>query len=128
MMTIVVLVLEIVLASIFIYFGLSKLILPIEKIEKKVSWANDYPLNRLKIFGLLEVLGGIGLIIPHQLNIFPILTPVAATGLAMIMSGAIAVHLKRDELMMIIVNIVLIFLLAGVGFNSLLETWNQLLP
>lgn len=117
----VILLLEISLSIIFIYFGLSKLILPLEKIEKKVSWARDYSHQRLKLFGLLEVLGAVGLILPHQLDLFPILTPIAATGLAMIMSGAIAVHLKRDELGMIMINIVLIFLLAGVGFHSLLD-------
>lgn len=117
----VILLLEISLSIIFIYFGLSKLILPLEKIEKKVSWARDYSHQRLKLFGLLEVLGAVGLTLPHQLDLFPILTPIAATGLAMIMSGAIAVHLKRDELGMIMINIVLIFLLAGVGFHSLLD-------
>jgi len=126
-MEIVVLILELGLALIFLFFGLSKMILPYEKIEKKVSWAKDYSHNRLKLFGLLEVLGGLGLVLPHQLDILPILTPIAATGLAMIMSGAIAVHLKRDELGMIVINIVLIFLLAGVGFNSLLDTWHEIL-
>lgn len=125
-MEMVVLILEVVIASLFIFYGLSKLLLPFEKIEKKVSWANDYSHNRLKLFGLLEVLGGIGLVLPHQLGIFPILTPMAATGLAMIMSGAIAVHLKRDELGMIFINIFLIFMLAGIGFNSLLEIWHEI--
>lgn len=117
---IVILGLEIVLALIFLYFGLSKMLLPIEKIAEKVTWANDYTPARLKLFGFLEVIGAIGLVLPHQLNFFPLLTPMAATGLAMIMSGAIVVHLSRDEIKMIFLNIVMIFLLAGVGFHSLL--------
>lgn len=95
--------------------------MPIDKIEKRVTWAHDYAPSRLKFFGLLEVLGAIGIILPHQLDIFPILTPIAATGLAMVMAGAAMVHLRRDEIKMILLNIFIIFLLAGIGFNTLLE-------
>lgn len=113
--------LEILLSLMFLYFGFLKVVMPVEKIEKRVSWARDYSETRLKIFGLLEILGAIGLIIPHQLNIYPLLTPMAATGLAMVMSGAIMVHLRRDELGMILLNFFIIFLLAGIGFHSLLD-------
>lgn len=117
----IILVLQIGLSCIFLYFGSLKVFLPIEKIEKKVTWARDYPPSRLKLFGLLEIIGAIGLFFPYRLDIFPILTPVAATALAMIMAGAAMVHLRRDEIGMILLNILLIFLLAGVGFNTLLR-------
>ncbi len=119
----VILILQIGLACIFLYFGSLKIFLPHEKIEERVSWANDYPVSRLKFFGFLEILGAIGLILPHQMGILPILTPMAATGLAMVMAGAAVVHLRRDEINMILLNIVIIFLLAGVGFNTLLEIY-----
>jgi len=35
----------------------------------------------------------------------PILTPIAATALAMIMTGAAMVHLRRDEIGVILLNI-----------------------
>tara|TARA_R110002050_G_scaffold298438_1_gene461758 strand:- start:421 stop:732 length:312 start_codon:yes stop_codon:yes gene_type:complete len=94
--------------------------MPIEKIEKRVSWARDYSASRLKLFGFLEALGALGLILPYNLGFYPILTPIAATALAMIMAGAAMVHLRRDEIKMILLNIFIIFLLAGVGFNTLL--------
>jgi uncharacterized membrane protein YphA (DoxX/SURF4 family) len=120
-MNTIILVLQIGLSVLFIYFGLLKLVLPFDEIEKRVSWANDYSKSRLKFFGVLEILGGIGILVPHQLDVLPILTPVAATGLAMVMAGAAMVHLRRDEIKMILLNIVIIFLLAGIGFNTLLE-------
>ena len=129
-MEMIILVLQIGLTCVFLYFGSLKLFMPIEKIEKiekRVSWARDYSPTRLKFFGLLEVLGGLGLILPHQLDIFPILTPIAATGLAMAMAGAAGVHLRRDEIGMILLNIFIIFLLAGVGFNTLLEIYGVVL-
>jgi len=98
-----------------------------EQIAKKVSWAYDYSERTLKAFGTLEVIGAIGLILPYHLDIFPILTPMAATGLAMMMGGSIGVHLKRDEVKMIMINIVIIFLLAGVGFHTLLDIFNVVL-
>lgn len=123
-MEIVILGLQIVLSGIFLYFGSLKIFLPHNKIEKKVTWANDYSSAKLKFFGFLEVIGAIGLILPYQLDIFPILTPMAATGLAMVMAGAIVVHLHRDEINMIFLNILMIFLLAGVGFHSLLNVFD----
>ena len=118
----VILILQIGLSCIFLYFGFLKIFLPIERIEKKVTWARDYSEKRLAIFGIFEVLGALGLLLPYYLldKPFNLLTPIAATALAMIMAGAAIVHLRRDETKMILLNILIIFLLAGVGFNTLL--------
>lgn len=120
-MEIFVLLAQGVLAIIFVYFGALKMFLPQEKIVKRVSWGNDYPARTLKLFGLLEFLGGLGIILPDLLGVYPILTPMAATGLALTMSGASIVHLKRDEFEMILVNLFLMFISAGIGFYRLLE-------
>ena len=119
----IILGLQIILCLIFLYFGSLKMFMPIEQIEKKVSWAHDYSTSKLKFFGFLEIIGGLGLILPYQLDVLPILTPMAATGLAMVMAGAAVVHLRRDEIKMIFLNILIIFLLAGVGFHSLLDVF-----
>lgn len=123
MMETVILVLQIGLTCIFLYFGSLKLFLPVDKIEKKVTWAKDYSPSRLKFFGLLEIIGALGLLLPYHLfdqDMLQLLTPIAATALSMIMAGAAMVHLRRDEIGMILLNIFIIFLLAGVGFNTLL--------
>jgi uncharacterized protein YjeT (DUF2065 family) len=123
-MDLIILTLQIGLSIVFMYFGLLKMVLPIEKIEKRVTWAHDHTLGKLRFFGFLEVIGALGLIFPYRLDIFPILTPMAATGLAMVMAGAGVVHLRRDEVGMLLINIVIIFLLAGIGFHSLLAIFN----
>lgn len=120
-MNLIIWAIQIGLACVFIYFGSLKIFLPIEKIEKKVTWARDYSTSKLKLFGALEVIGAFGLLLPWRLDIFPILTPMAATGLAMVMAGAGMVHLRRDEINMFFLNILIIFLLAGVGFHSLID-------
>lgn len=120
----VILAMQIGLGCIFIYFGLLKMFLPLEKIEKKVTWSHDYSLTKLRFFGFLELIGAIGLMVPYNVGIFPILTPMAATGLAMVMAGAAMVHLRRDEIKMIFLNILIIFLLAGVGFHTLVDIFS----
>lgn len=126
-MELVILILQLGLSGIFFYFGFSKILMTAEQIAKKVSWAYDYSERTLKVFGALEVLGALGLLLPYQLDIFPILTPMAATGLAMMMGGSIGVHLRRDEIKMIFINIIIIFLLAGVGFHTLLDIFDVIL-
>lgn len=113
-----------ILMGIFLYFGASKLFLSQEAIAKKVSWAHDYSKTTLNLFGVLEIIGALGLVLPYRLDIFPILTPMAATGLAMMMGGSIGVHLRRDEIKMIFINILMIFLLAGVGFHTLIDIFD----
>ena len=54
LMEIIILGLQIVLCATFLYFGLLKMFLPIEKIEKKVTWANDYSASKLKFFGFFH--------------------------------------------------------------------------
>ena len=55
----------------------------------------------------LEILGAIGLILPAVTGILPWLTPVAATGLALTMVGAMITHGRRGEYSGIGVNLVL---------------------
>ena len=62
-----------------------------------MGWAQDYSEGQIKLIGLVEVLGGVGLVLPWYLAIVPILTPIAASGLVVIMGGAAMVHLRRKE-------------------------------
>ena len=71
------------------------------------------------IAGLLAVafLGAIGLILPAALDIVPLLVPIAATGLALLMLGAAATHGRRKEPQMIVANLVLFALAAFVAWG-----------
>ncbi|HRN41351.1 MAG: DoxX family protein [Flavobacteriales bacterium] len=122
-MDIIISVLQISLAGVFAYTGLTKIIKGKVAFSNSKSWEADYSASTLKFFGFLEVLGAIGLLAPHYLNVLPILTPVAATALAMVMAGAILAHIRREEHKMIFLNIIIIFLLAGIGFERLLELY-----
>lgn len=63
----------------------------------RMGWATDFAAGQIKMIGGAEVLGAIGLILPWALGILPILTPIAAVCLAVIMVGATATHARRKE-------------------------------
>src|SRR5262245_33917455 len=72
------------LAALFLFAGVMKLILPIEAMEGPVA----LPGALLRFIGMAEVLGAVGLILPGILRIQQRLTPLAAAGLVIIMVGA----------------------------------------
>ena len=114
-------ILQAVLAAVFFAAGMMKLTQPQDKLAKRFGWAEDYSSATVKFFGFLEVIGAIGVIVPYAVGILPILTPFAATALSMVMAGAAVVHLRREEMGMVLLNIFFMFVAAGVGFGRLLE-------
>lgn len=78
-----------VLAALFIFTGGMKLVLPVAALTKDVPLPGGF----IRFIGILEVLGGLGLVLPGLLHFRPVLTPLAALGLVIIMSGAFGVSL-----------------------------------
>jgi hypothetical protein len=72
------------LALIFLFTGGMKLSLPLEVLTKQMPLPGLF----VRLIGVAEVLGAIGLILPGLLRIRPGLTPLAAVGLVIIMIGA----------------------------------------
>jgi uncharacterized membrane protein YphA (DoxX/SURF4 family) len=104
------------LALAFLAAGAMKLIQPKEKlIASGMGWAADVSDGTVKLIGAAEVLAAVGLILPEALDIAPILTPLAAVGLVVIMIGAIVVHVRRKEAPMAAINLVLLILAAVVA-------------
>ena len=62
-----------------------------------VAWAKDFKREHIRLIGLLEVSGGVGLMVPLFLHSLTMFTPPAAVGIALYMSGAMAIHLRRSE-------------------------------
>lgn len=79
--------------------GASKLARSKEKIleNPNMGWANDFSQPAIKLIGVAEVAGTLGLILPWALGILPALTPVAGYSLAALMTGAAIVHARRRE-------------------------------
>jgi hypothetical protein len=87
------------LAVVFLVGGTNKLVIPRERLARAPGggWVNDFSPTFLKALGGIEVLGAIGLVVPAALGIAPVLVPIAAVGLAIIMAGAMTVTYRRNE-------------------------------
>jgi uncharacterized membrane protein YphA (DoxX/SURF4 family) len=72
------------LAALFLFAGGTKLVLPIEAMAGPVHLPGWF----LRFIGVCEVLGALGLVLPGLFRIRQGLTPLAATGLVIIMIGA----------------------------------------
>jgi uncharacterized membrane protein YphA (DoxX/SURF4 family) len=97
-MTVLAWILQGVLGLAFLAAGGMKLAQPRKKlIDSGMSWAEDFTDGPVKVIGALEVLGAIGLVLPTLLGVAPVLTPIAAAGLALVMAGAVVTHVRRGE-------------------------------
>ncbi|WP_432989797.1 DoxX family protein [Dactylosporangium sp. CA-233914] len=101
----------------FLFSGVFKLALSREKYIAAQPWAADAPHWAPKVIGVLEVLGAIGVILPAAVNVAPTLVPLAATGLALVMVGAVVMHLRRDEFPALVPSGVLLILAAVVAWG-----------
>jgi uncharacterized membrane protein YphA (DoxX/SURF4 family) len=117
-MNVVLWIIAVLLAAAFLGAGALKLIQSKEKLaESGMAWTEDFSAGQIKTIGALEVLGAIGLILPAVLDVLPILVPLAATGLAITMIGAVVVHARRGENREIIPGAVLLVLSVVVAWG-----------
>ena len=89
-------IIQALLAALFLFAGGMKLVMPIEDIIKQMPL--PLPGWFVRFTGVVEVLGGIGLILPWLLSIKPGLTPLAAAGLVIVMIGATVYTLAAGEI------------------------------
>jgi uncharacterized membrane protein YphA (DoxX/SURF4 family) len=97
------------LAAVFATAGMMKLTQPRAKLlaSGSTAWVEDFEGSQVKGIGALEVLAAIGLIVPAAFEIAPVLTPLAACGVVLLMLAAGATHTRRGELRMLPLNVVL---------------------
>jgi uncharacterized membrane protein YphA (DoxX/SURF4 family) len=83
-----------------------------------MGWLTAVGRDRMRIIGILEILGAIGLVLPAATSVLPWLTPVAATCFAVLMLLAIVVHARRPgEGRNIVVNVILGVFAALVAYG-----------
>lgn len=105
-----------IVSVMFLMAGVMKSTQPKEKLEPKLPWVKDYSLGIVRLVGVSELLGAIGLIVPQLTGIVPVLTPIAACGLVVVMLMAAVYHFRKQEYKAIAFNLVLLTLSLVVAF------------
>ncbi|MEZ5372927.1 MAG: DoxX family protein [Microthrixaceae bacterium] len=91
-------IIAVILAAAFTAAGAMKLARTRQEMAAAgMDWADDLSDGQVKAIGLVEVLGGIGVVLPALVDIAPVLVPLAATGLAVTMVGAAVFHIRRND-------------------------------
>lgn len=103
------------LAATLIWAAYMKLTQSPAQLAAMWPWAGEVSPTLVKLTGIVDLLGGLGLILPALLRIKPMLTPVAALGVIVLMICASVFHILRGEASQIGFNIVVILLAAFVA-------------
>jgi uncharacterized membrane protein YphA (DoxX/SURF4 family) len=110
---------QIIIFALFTLFGGMKLFMPVDKLAEMWIWPGQVPSWFLHLTGLLDVVGGIGVVLPAVTRIQPRLTVLAALGCTLLQIAAIVFHLSRGEAAVVPLNVVLlalsVFILWGRG-------------
>ncbi len=93
--------------------GIMKLTMPVAKISQLFAWTGQVPKRFLRFIGVVDLAGGVGILLPAVTHILPRLTVLAALGCTVLQVLAIGFHARRGEISETPFNF---FLLAVSGF------------
>jgi uncharacterized membrane protein YphA (DoxX/SURF4 family) len=104
-------IIQCLLALLFLWAGGIKLVLPLDQLAGPIPLPGWF----IRLIGVFEVLGALGLILPGLLRIKPELAMLAPAGLVIIMIGATVLTIAGDGGMMAIIPLAVGLLLAFVA-------------
>src|SRR5215471_13339075 len=104
---------QVLLALLFLWAGGVKLVLPPDLLRGQMP----LPVLFLRFIGVCESLGALGLILPGLTRIRPGMTPLAATGLVIIMIGATTITLAGGQVAIALIPLVTGLLSAFVAYG-----------
>jgi len=91
--------------------------MPIEKIAAMMPWTGELPPLLVRLLGVADLAGAVGLILPPFLRTKPDLTPWAAIGVIALMLSAIVFHVLRGEASVIGFNIFLLLVCVFIAWG-----------
>jgi uncharacterized membrane protein YphA (DoxX/SURF4 family) len=115
-MNVVVWVLQVLLALAFLLAGVMKSTQPRQRLATSMGWVEDFSDNTVRTIGVLELLAGIGLLLPAVTGAATVLVPLAAVGLVLLMVLAALTHRRRGEPQMIWINATLLLVAVVVAW------------
>ncbi|QDP22605.1 DoxX family protein [Bradyrhizobium cosmicum] len=104
---------------VFTSAGLVKLLTPIPQLAAMMPWAGQYSEAFVRSIGLIDLAGGLGILLPALTRILPRLTVLAALGCTVLQVFALIFHVSRGEAEVTPLNLLLltlsVFVLWGRG-------------
>lgn len=123
-MNILLWIIQILLALLFLFAGGMKLVVPADTLQAQAPpEAMRFSQWFLTFIGVVEVLGGLGLILPGIVRKWKGLTSLAAVGLTIVMIGAVVVSIMGQGLAAGIVPLVVALLCAFVAYGRGAKNW-----
>ena len=118
-MNIVLWILQILLGLLFLFAGGTKLVMSGETLTQQMAASNSIvlPLAFIRFIGVVELLGGLGLILPGLTKIRRSFTPLAAVGLTIVMVGAVVVTIMGPGVGPAIFPLIIAILCALVAYG-----------
>lgn len=106
------------LAVVFLGAGALKLVRSKEALAAGgFKWVQDYSATGVRLIGIAEILGAVGLILPPLVKIAPIFVPIAAVCLVVVMIGATYTHAKFKEYPQVGITVLIAVLAAFVAWG-----------
>ena len=104
---------------VFTSAGRVKLLMPIPQLAAMMPWVGEHSEAFVRVIGLIDLAGGLGILLPAATRIVPGLTVLASLGCAVLQVIAFAFHVSRGEAEVTPLNVVLLalslFVLWGRG-------------
>jgi hypothetical protein len=88
---------QVLVFALFTFSGVMKTFTPIKELAQMMPWAGEYSVGFVRTIGLIDLAGGIGILLPSLTRIMPRLTVLAALGCATLQVFAFAFHISRGE-------------------------------
>ena len=107
------------LAVMFLFAGVSKLVMSAAQMTEQAKAVGGWqlPMAFIRFIGVCEALGAVGVVVPWLTGIRPGLTPLAASGLVVIMIGATVINLTTTIPAIAILTAILGLLAAFVAYG-----------
>ena len=112
---------QVLLALVFGLSGGMKTFMTIEALSEMLAWINHVPGWVTRLAGISELLAMAGLLLPSITRVRPELTPLAASGLVIVMVLGGALHAAIGEIGTVPLNVVLGGLAAFVAWGRFVK-------
>ena len=107
---------QVILAAMLLLAGVMK-VFQYERAQASWPWVKDVTKPFVTSIGIIDLLGGLGVVLPWLTGILPWLTGLAAAGVALMMILASLFHIRRGESSVILFNLVLLALAVFVVYG-----------